>query len=115
MSERPSEEEAIERVYALMDPGTTLHSLTYVGEAEYQYIYLAIMEGEYEGNTQMRIRYAYLSKPDAYDNDTFATNGMNLRWSDGLAGTLPSAIAAASNRMGSESESDDPPLYQEGI
>jgi hypothetical protein len=80
MTDRPSPDDAADRVLALTDTDEDLiHSLIAAGEDETYWYYIIILEREYEGNLYLNERYVQLAKPDTGRDDTYKKNGINRR------------------------------------
>lgn len=83
-------------VTTLEESDRTLHALLYTGgSTEYAYIYLAWVEGEFNGNRMLFLRYVWLSKPGAYESDMWGENGMNIRLVEGMPNPFTQANVAA--------------------
>lgn len=109
-----TQDEAIERIRALVDDDRDLHGVVNTGgETDYAYIYLASVTGEYRGNEMLWLRYVWLSKPGAYESDMWGENGISIRMVDGMAEALPSLFAATCNGMKAGGRGDAPPYYAE--
>lgn len=109
----PDGDEAVGRVQELVDEddGRTLQGVVYTGgETDYAHIYIAAVTGIHNGNRMLWLRYVWLSKPGAYENDMWGDNGVTIRMVDGMEQALPALVAAASNGIGG---SDADPIYRE--
>lgn len=117
----PTKDEAIERVLdipvnpdddtspTLGESDRVLQSIVYTGgETEYAHIYLAATTGTYNGNDMLWLRYVWLSKPGAFENDMFGDNGISVRLVDGLARELAQVVAAACTRHSKGIDTADP-------
>lgn len=112
-SEAPTGEDAVERVRALVDEDDdrTLQGVLYTGgETDYAHIYLAAVTGIHNGNRMLWLRYVWLSKPGAYENDMWGENGVTIRMVEGMEQALPALVASAAN--GADGRDADP-LYTE--
>lgn len=109
---RPDEAEVFERIRALDDDDVTLHGAFYVYDTQYAWVYLVAKTQVYQNNEQLHLRYAALSKPDAYPMDQWKSGGMSIRMIDGMSEALPALVARACNEGFDGTDSTQSPLYE---
>lgn len=85
----PARSAVTARVRALSDEGTILHAITHVGTWDAAWLYLVLAEADYtdpdgEPVSMLKLRYAALGKDGTAFEDTWLTNGINMRAVDGL-------------------------------
>lgn len=96
--EFPSRDDALDRILDLSQDGDTIECVLEAGQDGLYWYYITILSRTYEGNRFLNERYVQLVKPGIDRDDTFKTNGINRRDSDGLPSMLSRAYQSVKNR-----------------
>lgn len=107
------ETDAIDRTEAVLDDDQELLSLVDTGgETEYAHIYLATYTGTHNGNKMLWVKYIWLSKPGAFENDMVGDNGISIRLVGGMEDAIRRAMMTAMTALENDGIDDTPAFYE---